>query len=125
MPDSEILSWLVLGQDLTTASPNNLALLQTAAGALLASGQGAPVTSRVASALGLSQLSFAGQGGLQNSIVTLGKRITSKLSIGVAQGLGTTGSLFNVRYDFTHRLSLRLQSGADSAVDVFYTFRFD
>ncbi len=125
MPDSEILSWLVLGQDLTTASPNNLALLQTAAGALLASGQGAPVTSRVASALGLSQLSFAGEGGLQNSIVTLGKRITSKLSIGVAQGLGTTGSLFNVRYDFTHRLSLRLQSGADSAVDVFYTFRFD
>ncbi|MBW4048520.1 MAG: hypothetical protein HIU89_11485 [Proteobacteria bacterium] len=125
MPDSEILSWLVLGQDLSTASPNNLALLQTAAGALLASGQGAPVTSRVASALGLSQLSLAGQGGLQNSIVTLGKRITSKLSIGVEQGLGTTGSLFNIRYDFTHRLSLRLQSGADSAVDVFYTFRFD
>ncbi|MHB1666797.1 translocation/assembly module TamB domain-containing protein [Thiomonas sp.] len=125
MPDSEILSWLVLGQDLTSASPNNLALLQTAAGALLASGQGAPVTSRIASALGLDQLSLSGQGGLQNSIVTLGKRITSKLSVSVERGLGTTGSLFNIRYDFTHRFYLRLQSGADSAVDLFYTFRFD
>ncbi len=125
MPDSEILSWLVLGQDLTSASPNNLALLQTAAGALLASGQGAPVTSRVASALGLDQLSLSGQGGLQNSIVTLGKRITSKLSVSVERGLGTTGSLFNIRYDFTRRFYLRLQSGADSALDLFYTFRFD
>ncbi len=125
MPDSEILSWLVLGQDLTSASPNNLALLQTAAGALLASGQGAPVTSRVASALGLDQLSLSGQGGLQSSIVTLGKRITSRLSVSVERGLGTTGSLFNIRYDFTRRFYLRLQSGADSALDLFYTFRFD
>ena len=125
MPDSEILSWLVLGQDLNAASPDKLALLQTAAGALLASGQGAPVTSRIANSLGLSQLSFSGQGGLQNSIVTLGKRITSKLSVSVERGLGTTGNLFNIRYDFTRRLSLRLQSGSDSAVDMFYTFRFD
>jgi len=92
---------------------------------LLASGQGAPVTSRIANSLGLSQLSFSGQGGLQNSIVTLGKRITSKLSVSVERGLGTTGNLFNIRYDFTRRLSLRLQSGSDSAVDMFYTFRFD
>lgn len=125
MPDSEILSWLVLGQDLNAASPDKLALLQTAAGALLGSGQNAPVTSRIANALGLSQLSFSGQGGLQNGIVTVGKRISSKLSVSVERGLGTTGSLFNIRYDFTHRLSLRLQSGSDSAVDVFYTFRFD
>jgi translocation and assembly module TamB len=125
MPDSEILSWLVLGQDLTTASPDNLALLQTAASALLASGQGAPITSRVASALGLDQLSFGGQGGLQNSIVTLGKRLTSKLSVSVEQGLGATGSLVSIRYDFTHRFYLRLQSGSDNAADLFYTFRFE
>jgi translocation and assembly module TamB len=124
MSDAEALSWLVLGQDITAASTNNLALLQTAAGALLASGQGVPITQRIATKLGLDTLEFGGQSGLQNGIVTIGKRITSKLSLGVEQALGSAGSLFQIRYEFTPMLSVRLQSGADSAMDVFYTFRF-
>ncbi|WP_028325701.1 translocation/assembly module TamB domain-containing protein [Desulfatirhabdium butyrativorans] len=124
MSDAEALSWLVLGQDITTASTNNLALLQTAAGALLSSGQGVPITQRIAAKLGLDTLEFGGQSGLQTGIVTIGKRITSKLSLSVEQALGSAGSLFQIRYEFTPLLSVRLQSGADSAMDFFYTFRF-
>lgn len=125
MPDGSILSWLVLGQDPSTVGSDQAALLQTAAAALLSSGQGVPLTSRLAGALGLDQLTLSGQGGLQNSVVTLGKKLSSRLSVSVEQSLAATGALFNVHYTFTKRLSLRLQSGNDNAVDLFYTFRFD
>ncbi len=124
MPDGAILSWLVLGQDPSTVGSDQSALLQSAAAALLAGGQGASLTGRVAGALGLDQLSLSGQGGLQNSVLTVGKQISSRLSVSVERGLAATGNLFNVRYEFTRRLSLRLQSGSDNAVDLFYTFRF-
>ena len=124
MPDGAILSWLVLGQDPSTVGSDQTALLQSAAAALLAGGQGASLTTRVAGALGLDKLSLGGQGGLQNSVLTVGKQISSRLSVSVERGLAATGNLFNVRYEFTPRLSLRLQSGSDNAVDVFYTFRF-
>ncbi len=125
MSDGAILSWLILGQDPSTVGSDQNALLQTAAAALLSSGQGVPLTSRLAGALGLDQLTLSGQGGLQNSVLTVGKKLSSRLSVSVEQGLAATGSLFNVRYTFTHRLSLRLQSGLDNAVDLFYTFHFD
>ena len=125
MSDGAILSWLILGQDPSTVGSDQSALLQTAAAALLSGGQGVPLTSRVAGALGLDRLTLSGQGGLQNSVLTVGKKLSSRLSVSVEQGLAATGSLFNVRYTFTHRLSLRLQSGLDNAVDLFYTFHFD
>ncbi len=125
MSDGAILSWLILGQDPSTVGNDQNALLQTAAAALLSSGQGVPLTSRVAGALGLDRLTLSGQGGLQNSVLTVGKKLSSRLSVSVEQGLAATGSLFNVRYTFTHRLSLRLQSGLDNAVDLIYTFHFD
>ena len=125
MSDGAILSWLILGQDPSTVGSDQSALLQTAAAALLSSGQGVPLTSRVAGALGLDQLTLSGQGTLQNSVVTVGKKLSSRLSVSVEQGLAAASSLFNVRYTFTRRLSLRLQSGTDNAVDLFYTFYFD
>ena len=125
MSDGAILSWLILGQDPSTVGSDQSALLQTAAAALLSSGQGVPLTSRVAGALGLDQLTLSGQGALQNSVVTVGKKLSSRLSVSVEQGLAAASSLFNVRYTFTRRLSLRLQSGTDNAVDLFYTFHFD
>ncbi|MDE2478973.1 MAG: translocation/assembly module TamB domain-containing protein [Betaproteobacteria bacterium] len=125
MSDGAILSWLVLGQDPSTVGSDQNAALQTAAAALLSSGQGVPLTSRLAGALGLDQLTLSGQGGLQNSVVTVGKKLSSRLSVSIEQGLAAASSLFNVRYTFTRRLSLRLQSGTDNAVDLFYTFHFD
>lgn len=125
MPDSAILSWLVLGQDPTTVASDQTSLLQAAGAALLSRGQSTSATGRVAGALGLDELKISGDGGLQNSVVTVGKKLSSRLSVSIERGLSEAGSLFNVRYAFTRRLSLRLQSGTDNAVDVFYTFRFD
>lgn len=126
MPDSAILSWLVLGQDPSTVGADQSSLLQVAGAALLSRGAGGSPTGKLADALGLDEVKIGGgDGGLQSSVVTLGKKLSSRLSVSVERGLSAAGSLFNVRYAFTERLSLRLQSGADNAVDVFYTFRFD
>lgn len=125
MPDDAILSWLVLGQDPATLSADQAPVLQAAAAALLSRGQGASLTGRLAGALGLDELRVGGEGGLQGSVVTLGKKLGSRLSVSVQQGLAATGSLFNVRYRLGPRLSLRLQSGADNALDLFYALRFD
>ena len=127
MPDSAILSWLVLGQDPSTVAADQSSLLQLAGAALLSRGQAGSPTGRLAGALGLDELKVSGGagGGLQNSVVTVGKKLSSRLSVSVERGLADAGSLFNVRYAFTRRLSLRLQSGTDNAVDVFYTFSFD
>ena len=125
MPDDAILSWLVLGQDPATLSADQAPVLQAAAAALLSRGQGTSLTGRLADALGLDELRVGGEGGLQGSVVTLGKKLGSRLSVSVQQGLAATGSLFNVRYRLSRRLSLRLQSGADNALDLFYALRFD
>ena len=125
MPDDAILSWLVLGQDPATLSADQAPVLQAAAAALLSRGQGASLAGRLAGALGLDELRVGGEGGLQGSVVTLGKKLGSRLSVSVQQGLAATGSLFNVRYRLGRGLSLRLQSGADNALDLFYAFRFD
>ncbi len=125
MPDSAILSWLVLGQDPSTVAADQTSLLQAAGAALLSRGQSASGTARLAGALGLDQLSVSGEGGLQNSVVTVGKKLSSRLSVSIERGLSGAASLFNVRYALSHRLSLRLQSGTDNAIDVFYTFSFD
>ena len=127
MPDSAILSWLVLGQDPSTVGADQSSLLQLAGAALLSRGQAGSATGRLADALGLDELKVSGGagGGLQNSVVTVGKKLSSRLSVSVERGLADAGSLFNVRYAFSKRLSLRLQSGTDNAVDVFYTFSFD
>ncbi len=124
MSDAETLSWLVLGQDITSADANGMALLQTAASALLSSGQRVPITQRIATHLGLDTLELRGQSGLQSGVVTIGKRITSRLSVSVEQALGSTESVFQIRYNITPRFSVRLQSGSDNALDAFYTFRF-
>ena len=34
------------------------------------------------------------------------------------------GSLVKITYELSRRVSLRLQTGSQSAVDIFYTFRF-
>lgn len=125
MPDSAILSWLVLGQDPSTVAADQTSLLQVAGAALLSRGQGASPTGRLAGALGLDELKVSGDSSLQSTVVTVGKKLSSRLSVSVERGLSAAGSLFNVRYAFTKRLSLRLQSGTDNAVDVFYTFSFD
>ena len=124
VPDSEKLSWLILGRGMEGASRSDLGLLQTAAGALLARGESISLQQRIAHAAGLDEFSLAGAGGLESTVLTLGKRLSSRAYLSFEQGLAAATNLVKINYTLTPRLSLRAQTGSENALDIFYTFSF-
>ncbi|MBE0614488.1 MAG: translocation/assembly module TamB domain-containing protein [Burkholderiales bacterium] len=122
--DSEKLSWLVLGRGMDEANKTDLALLQTAAGALLGRGESVMLQDRIAHAAGLDEVAVRGAGGLESTVLALGKRLSTKAYMTFEQGLTTATHLMKISYTLTPRLSVRAETGSDSAVDAFYTFRF-
>ncbi|MBY0243487.1 MAG: translocation/assembly module TamB domain-containing protein [Burkholderiaceae bacterium] len=126
VPDSEKLAWLVLGHGLADAGGNEMALLGTAAGALFGgSGSG------IAGKLGLDELGFSqaqngsNAKGLENTVVTVGKRLSSRAYLSFEQGAGSATSLVKLRYKLNPRITLQLQTGTNNALDVLYTWAFD
>jgi translocation and assembly module TamB len=124
--DAEKLSWLVLGRGLATASQGDATTLQSAAAALLARGAQAGVQSRIASAFGLDTFSVGtSNDNLQQRIVTLGKQISSRLYLSYQQGLENAGSVVQLRYALSPKLSVEAEAGARSALSLFYNIAFD
>ena len=122
--DSEKLSWLVLGHGMAGASASDLGLLQTAAGALLARGNSVSLQQRIAHAAGLDEVALSGSGGLETTVLTLGKRLSARAYLTFEQGLASATNLVKINYTLTPRITLRAQAGTESAVDAFYTFSF-
>jgi translocation and assembly module TamB len=57
--------------------------------------------------------------------VTLGKRLSRDFYVAYESGMaGTMGTLY-IFYDLSRRLTLRAQSGQQSAVDLIFTLRYD
>ncbi len=127
--DSDKLAWLVLGHGIDSTAGNEMALLGTAAGALFGgAGQG-----KLASTLGVDELGV-GQAagttaspanGLQNTVVTVGKRLSSRAYLSFEQGASTATSLVKLRYKLNPRFTLQFQTGTNNALDVLYTWTFD
>ncbi len=62
---------------------------------------------------------------VQQNVVTFGKRLSSRLYVSYEQGLRGAWNLLRVQYDLTNRLSLRGQTGSESALDLLYFWTFD
>jgi translocation and assembly module TamB len=123
MSDSEKLSWLVLGREPGAAGRTDTALLQRAAVALLA-GEGESASDRVIRDLGLDELSV-GQSpdNAQETVVTLGKRISDRWYVGYERGVNATAGTWQVIYRAARRFTLRLQSGLEQSVDVLWVWQ--
>ena len=127
LPDAEKLSWVVLGRD-AAAGGAEAAVLQQAALALLGRKGGAGPTANMASRLGLDEIGFKGPGAGEDATgaaLTFGKRLSTDLYVTYERSLsGTLGTLY-IFYDLSRRLTLRGQTGAQSAVDIIYTVKYD
>lgn len=125
MPDAEKLSWVVLGKN-ASGGGAEAALMQQAALALLGS-KGAPGDG-IARSLGLDEVGFKGpQAGqdASSAALTLGKRLSKDLYVSYERSLsGVTGTLF-IFYDLSRHLTLRGQTGEQSALDLVYTVRYN
>lgn len=130
LPDSEKLSWLVLGRSSANGGAET-ALLQQAALALLA-GRGVAPTEGIGRAFGLDEVSLGqiattnldGSSGTE-ATVRLGKRISRDFYVAYERGLAGTLGTFYVFYDLSRRFTLRGESGTQNAVDLIFTTRYD
>ncbi|MDP1765910.1 MAG: translocation/assembly module TamB domain-containing protein [Methylotenera sp.] len=123
VPDSEKLSWLVLGHGMDQTTKNDYGLLSLAAGVLLSQGQSVPLQTQLARAAGLDEFSFAG-GDATNASVVFGKRLSSRLYLSYQKSISGLLDVARLTFNMTSRWSLRAEAGTESAVDVLYTFSF-
>ena len=125
IPDSEKLSWLVLGRGSESASGRDLQLLSLAAGALLSAGESVSLQAQLAQTTGLDEVGIKGLGSLEETVLTLGKRLSSRAYLSYEQGLAGLGSLVRLSYTLGRRWSVKAQTGREHTVDLFYTLEFD
>lgn len=147
MPDVQILSWLVLGRPADEGGQDRAALATAAAGLLSGTGEGIPT--QLARRLGIDEISLRsgdaggagsllprssvagnvrgnGNGGnLAGEIVTIGKRLSDDITISYEQAIAGAGSVVQVSYQLTRRLSVLARAGTENALDLVYTFAFD
>lgn len=121
--ETEKLSWLILGHGMDTAGKNDYGMLSLAAGVLLSQGQSVPLQTQLARAAGLDEFSFAG-GDAESASLTFGKRLTSQLYLSYEKSMTGLLDVARLTFNITNRWSLRAEAGAESAVDVLYTFSF-
>ncbi|MBW7923111.1 MAG: translocation/assembly module TamB domain-containing protein [Burkholderiaceae bacterium] len=149
VPDSEKLSWLVLGVGFDDArSGAQMAALRAAAASLMGS-SGSGISGGLAHSLGLDVLTirsassgeafdpgfganFPGQASsatptptAAQNVVAIGKRLSSRVLVTYEQGLRGVWNLLRIQYEITDRLSVRAQTGTDTALDLLYSFSFD
>lgn len=149
VPDSQKLSWLVLGVGPEDARTGGQVAALQAAAATLFGGDGGGLVSGIQESLGLDVLtirnaaasgfdanfgaSFPGQAGTGSTpttgatqdVIAIGKRLGSRMMVTYEQGLRGIWSLLRFQYDITRRLSVRAQTGTDTAVDLLYFYAFD
>lgn len=125
VPDTEKLSWLVLGHGTDSASGSQFDALSAAANALFGAAQGASLQARLAQSVGLDEVGIGRAQGLESTVLTLGKRLSSRAFLSYEQGVSGASTLVKLRYQLSKRLSLQAETGTSTALDLFYTWSFD
>lgn len=117
MSQEQALSYLVLGRPLGQSGDSNM--LGQAALALGLAGS-APLTSSLASSLGIRDFQLDAEGsGVSTSVVASG-RLTERLSLRYGVGVFEPANTIALRYQLGRRLYLEAASGLASSLDLFY-----
>ena len=125
MPDSEKLSWLILGRGMDNLSGGELDLITLAAGALLSASESVTFQHRLAQVTGLDSIGVRRGETLDATVLALGKRVSSRAYVSYEHGLNGVENLLRLTYDLTKRLSLQVQTGRENTLDLLYSISFD
>lgn len=147
VPDPDKLAWIALGRAPSAGAGGDMGLLLPAAQALLG-GPGGGMTEQLSRSLGFDEFAI-GQGELYGAtrsatsrvvgdgtavsggdtvggqVLTLGKRLSSKLFLSVEQSLGGAASLVRLTYQLTERVSVVARGGTNNSADIYYTISFE
>jgi translocation and assembly module TamB len=128
MGELDKLSWLVMGRAPEGLGRTDTALLQRAALALLSGpGSGGGPRDTLLKNIGLDELSVRqnDDGSVRDTIVTLGKQISQRWYVGYERGVNDTTGTWQLIYRVARRLTMRAEAGADNALDVIWTWRWN
>lgn len=126
VPNSEKLSWIVLGHSPDAGGLDGALLLSAASSILGGSDEG--VLDSITQGLGIDDFSIRQQegGGLADQVGTVGKRLSSRAYLSFEHGLtSTSAGVAKLTYSLFPNVSVVTQAGDDSAVDLFYNLQFD
>ena len=104
-------------------------MLQQAALALLG-GSGKGLSGGLAQSLGLDELSLSAastnaDGSTGAAAITLGKRFSRGFYVAYQRSLAGAVGTFSIFYDLSRRITLRAQTGDQSAIDLIFTVPYD
>ncbi len=130
VPDTEKLSWVVQGRPVSAGGVDS-ALLLSAAESIFGFSS-SDFMQRLRDDLGIEQTSFGEELSEREEEDTLGskigaisERLSTRAYISYERGLTTTTASVATTYNLTPTITIVTQAGLDSAVDMFYTIRFD
>jgi translocation and assembly module TamB len=125
MSETEKLSWLVLGRGPSELGRSEVALVQQAALALLAGEDGGVGAEDVMKSIGLDEFSVRqNDGEVRETVVTLGKQISNRWFVGYERSLNATAGSWQLIYRVANRFTVRAQSGFETSIDAFWTWRW-
>ncbi|WP_028491010.1 translocation/assembly module TamB domain-containing protein [Thioalkalivibrio sp. ALE19] len=120
MDETEALSYLLTGRPLSGASESDGNMLAAAA-AGWGLEQGAMITQRIGTELGLDEVELDTEAGLDQSALTLGLYLSPRLLLRYTVGLFDNTSRVLLRYELTRSLSVETSSGSEGqAIDLIY-----
>jgi translocation and assembly module TamB len=120
MADSDILSYLVLGQPATTSrTEEQTDLLTRAGGSALAQSQ-------LLGSLGIDTLDIQiGKGDISRSLVTIGKYLNPNLYVGLGGSLFTNTYQIILRYSLTKNIEIETKTGTQSGANLYFKIEFE
>ncbi len=125
MPYVETLSILVLGRTFESAGRGDFGLIAAQAAAILAPEEYARLESEILKATGLDQIRLAHEEEMEETIVILGKRISSKLYFTYKRGIAGLTNSATLEYFLSPRWILRTETGFGSLIGIKYSITFD
>jgi len=126
MSDTDILSYIILGQPLGKGTEAVPSLIQ-AAGAFLSAGESVILQGKLKKIFGLDTLDITippGESEVSRSMITIGKYLTPKLYVSLGRSLLTDATLVTFRYTLSKRLEVETTTGTESGATLFYKIEF-
>jgi translocation and assembly module TamB len=123
VPDTEKLSWLMLGRAPDPNARDNEALTAAAA-SLIASG-GSSLLGLGSKGIGLDSVGMRSEGVTGGQVLSFGKRISDNVYITYERSVSGALNITRVRYLLSPRWSVEAATGSSNAIDIFFTLFFN
>jgi len=121
MGQTDMLSYLLLGRPMETASGEDGAMMAQASLALGLSG-GDQLARAIGDQFGLDEMRVESNDTGDQASLVLGRYLSPQLYVNYGVGLVGSFNTLNLRYQFAERWQLKTQSGESHGVDLMYTF---